>query len=217
MVYLYNTSDIVFYASNTIRAFNNWNNFVDASIKDSKLVIESGGYASIDLSNLYYNGLKASKYRKLSVSLDADFTDNFKYQDFIEALLVGVYTDGIREYISINIFEPNYSTIISTNNYDFKSLTLLLVNHSDKPITFSSCSLLRSQDINSSQIGEAIGWGVTLNQVIAYQDGCELYYEGAEEPDKLWWMEDAEGVFNGINVNNKRMIKFSRKNEILLD
>lgn len=214
---MYNTSDIVFYASNTIRAFNNWNNFVDASIKDSKLVIESGGYASIDLSNLYYNGLKASKYRKLSVSLDADFTDNFKYQDFIEALLVGVYTDGIREYISINIFEPNYSTIISTNNYDFKSLTLLLVNHSDKPITFSSCSLLRSQDINSSQIGEAIGWGVTLNQVIAYQDGCELYYEGAEEPDKLWWMEDAEGVFNGINVNNKRMIKFSRKNEILLD
>ena len=75
----------------------------------------------------------------------------------------------------------------------------------------------RSQDISSSQVGESIGWGIALSKVVGYLDGCEVYYDGEETPTKMWWQEDDKGVFNGVNVNNERLIKFEKKNEILLD
>ena len=107
--------------------------------------------------------------------------------------------------------------VLEMKPFDFNNLTLYVINHTTNSITLTSCSMRRSQDIASSQIGESIGWSIALNKVVAYLDGCEVYYDGEEEPIKMWWVEDEDGNFSGVNVDNERLIKFERKNEILLD
>lgn len=222
--------NIIYYNKNILRSLPNWNILSNASVSGDYININSGGIAGVDLSNDYFNGLKASQYRQLVVSINAPVTNLYNYRDYIEVVIRGTYKDNqgqiLMAYYSVNItlllnsFNNNIlnmTRVISMENYDFESLTLYVINHSTHTVTLQSCEMKRSQDVSGSQIGESIGWGITLNQVIAYLDGCEIYYDGVEKPDKLWYMEDNSGNFSGINVNNERMIKFSRKNEILLD
>lgn len=224
------SSDLEYYNKNVLRSLPNWNILSNATIVGDYININSGGTAGVDLSNDYYNGMKASKYRQVSIQIQASITDSNNYQNYIEMVLKGVYKDSegnrLVTYMSVNatLIDSAYTTgilsftrVMTMENFDFESCTVYVQNHTSSSIQLQSCSMLRSQDINSSQIGESIGWGITLNQVIAYLDGCEIFYDGVQNPDKLWWMEDSEGNFSGINVNNERMIKFTRKNEILLD
>ena len=222
--------NITYYNKNILRSLPNWNILSSASVSGDYINISSGGIAGVDLSNDYFNGLKASNYRQLLISIQATVTNIFNYRDYVEVVLRGTYKSNqgqiLKSYQSINLtlLLNNYSSgilnmvrVISMENYDLDSLTLYVINHTTDTIILRSCEMLRSQDVSGSQIGESIGWGITLNKVIAYLDGCEIFYDGVEKPDKLWWMEDNLGNFSGINVNNERMISFSRKNEILLD
>ncbi len=222
--------NITYYNKNILRSLPNWNILSNASVSGEYISIGSGGIAGVDLSNDYYNGLKASQYRQLVLSINAPVTDLYNYRDYIEVVIRGVYKDNqgqvLAAYYSINItlLLNNYNSnilnmtrVISMENYDFNNLTVYVINHTTSTVILQSCEMKRSQDVSGSQIGESIGWGITLNEVKAYLDGCEIFYDGVEKPDKLWWMEDSSGNFNGINVNNERMIRFSRINEILLD
>lgn len=222
--------NITYYNKNILRSLPNWNILSNASISGDYITIGSGGVAGVDLSNDYFNGLKASKYRQLIISVEAPVTSLYNYVDFVEVVIRGTYKDNqgqvLEAYYSANVtlllnsFKSDVldmTRVISMENYDFDTLTLYVVNHATYSITLKSCEMRRSQDVSGSQIGESIGWGITLNEVKAYLDGCEIFYDGIDKPDKLWWMEDNSGNFSGINVNNERMIKFSRTNEILLD
>lgn len=222
--------NITYYNKNVLRSLDNWNILSNASVSGNYINIGSGGTAGVDLSNDYYNGLKACKYRGITVGIKANINNQNNYQNYIEVVLKCIYKDNegnkLVAYMSVNATLLNniysdgllvFSRVINMENYDLDSATLMVINHTAYDIQLQTCIMKRSQDVNSSQIGESIGWGITLNQVIAYLDGCEIFYDGVETPDKLWWMEDKDGNFNGINVNNERMIKFSRKNEILLD
>ena len=222
--------NITYYNKNVLRSLPNWNILSNASVSGDYININSGGTAGVDLSNDYFNGLKACKYRGISVKIKASFEGQNNYQNYIEVVLRCVYKDNegnkLVAYMTVNatLLYSTYSSgvltfnrVLTMENYDLDSATLYVINHTASSIQLQRCVMKRSQDVSSSQVGESIGWGITLNQVIAYLDGCEIYYDGVETPDKLWWMEDADGKFSGINVNNERMIKFSRKNEILLD
>lgn len=222
--------NITYYNKNVLRSLPNWNILSNASVSGDYININSGGTAGVDLSNDYFNGLKACKYRGISVKIKASFEGQNNYQNYIEVVLRCVYKDNegnkLVAYMTVNatLLYSTYSSgvltfnrVLTMENYDLDSATLYVINHTVSSIQLQRCVMKRSQDVSSSQVGESIGWGITLNQVIAYLDGCEIYYDGVETPDKLWWMEDADGEFSGINVNNERMIKFSRKNEILLD
>ena len=93
---------------------------------------------------------------------------------------------------------------------------IYVFNRSDKDIVLKSCRMLRSSDVSSSQIGEAIGWSISLEKCIAYSNGCELYFTGQAAPDRLYYMEDVDGNFSGINVKRERIIKFERNSGIMI-
>lgn len=230
-------ASINYYKSNVLRVLSKWEPILNTTIlPDDKLSIEGYGYCRCKLTNDYCNGRKASKYRKVVVDIQLgtnipDTLRKYNYENLVEITIEGTYTDSDgnknNTITSINCTilkskhdgngRIKFTRVVEMEDYDYNECYVYVRNHTSLSVLLYSCKMYRSQDISSSQVGESIGWGVTLNQVIAYQDGCELYYDGMAKPDKLWWMEDTEGNFSGINVNNERMIKFSRKNEILLD
>lgn len=225
-----NMDNIEYYNKNVLRAVANWNILSNATVSGSSIIIGSGGAAGYDLTNSYNNGLKASRYRSLNIKLDMSINQQYNYENYVEVVLRGTYKDNdgniLKSYQSINITyldakisggEVNLYRVISMQNHDFETLTIYVINHTTSNIILKECVMKRSQDINSSQVGESIGWGIALSKVIAYLDGCEIYYDGEETPTKMWWLEDDEGRFSGINVNNDRIIRFERRNEILLD
>lgn len=217
-------NDLNWYNKNVLRSFNNWSTLVNASVVGGALHIMAGGYAGVSLSSDYYNGLNASKYRRVSIVVEGAVNDQYNYKNMIDVVVLCKYKSdngaaSVEGYYSLSVTQLNRDRdkVISMESSDLESCTVLIVNRTDQEVVITSCEMFRSQDVNSSQVGESIGFGITLNKVVAYLDGCEVYYDGVEAPDKLWWQEDEEGNFSGINVNNERLIKFTRKNEILLD
>lgn len=221
---------IIYYDKNVIRALDKWNILSGASVIGGFISVQSGGIAGIDLTNEYSNGLKASKYRRVVFVVEADISNQNNYTNYIEILIRCVYKDSdgnkLVERRSVNtpqlgstVTEAGYkySFVLSMENYDLDSCTLYIANHSTESIVLKSCEMKRSQDISGSQVGESIGYNVTLQEVAEYLDGLELFYENISKTDKLWWMDDENDELCGINVNNERMIKLSRYNTILLD
>lgn len=217
-------NELNWYNKNVLRSFNNWSILVNSTVGEDGITIGSGGYCGVDLSSDYYNGLNASKYRKVNINVEGNITDEYNYRNYVDIVVRCKYKSegseySVEGYYSLSVTQLNRykDKIISMEDSDLESCTVLVINRSSADIKLTSCSMYRSQDINSSQVGESIGFGITLSKVVAYLDGCEIYYDGVESPDKLWWTEDSDGNFAGINVNNERLVKFERKNEILLD
>lgn len=225
-----NTDSIEYYNKNVVLPLKNWNILSNATLNGEDIDIKSGGTTGYELANIFNNGLKASKYRSLNVSIEVNTDQQYNYQNYVEIVLKGVYRANEGNLLnsmqsinltylksSIELNTINMERVISMQNYDFESLTIYVINHTKGNIKLKNCVMKRSQDINSSQVGESIGFGIALRKVVSYLDGCEVYYDGEERPTKLWWSEDEQGQFNGVNVDNERLISFERKNEILLD
>lgn len=225
-----NVDRIEYYNKNVLRAVANWNILSNATVSGTTVVIGAGGAAGYDLVNTYNNGLKACRYRSLNISLTMSINQQYNYENYVEVVLKGTYKDSdgniLKSYQSVNITYleasisggvVNIGRVLTMQNYNFETLTIYVINHTSGSVTLNSCTMKRSQDISGSQVGESIGWGIALSKVVGYLDGCEVYYDGEETPTKMWWQEDEQGEFNGINVDNERLIKFERKNEILLD
>lgn len=223
---------IPYYAANVIPSLQKWTLLKDATKQQGTIVIKPGGFAGVSLSSNYCNALKASNYRRIKLSAMFDYLDDaMNYRNLAELLVLGTYKNengGQSVYwLSLNCTKEGseitggtllgMSREVQMGSFDFETCQIIVNNHSNVDMTLTYCAMLRSQDISSSQVGESIGWGVTLAQVIQYLDGCELFYEGSSTPDKLWWVSDNAGNFAGVNVNNERTIKFSKKNEVLLD
>lgn len=225
-----NVDSIEYYNKNVLRAVANWNILSNATVSGTAVVIGAGGAAGYDLVNTYNNGLKACRYRSLNISLNMSINQQYNYENYVEVVLKGTYKDNdgniLKSHQSVNITYleasisggvVNIGRVLTMQNYNFETLTIYVINHTSGSVTLNSCTMKRSQDISGSQVGESIGWGIALSKVVGYLDGCEIYYDSEETPIKMWWQEDEQGEFNGINVDNERLIKFERKNEILLD
>ena len=88
------TDNLMFYNKNVLRALDLWDILNNTSSGADGLTIHPGGYAGCDLSGSYYSGLNASRYRKLTVSLQTSLSENFNYQNLVEIVLKGTYIDS---------------------------------------------------------------------------------------------------------------------------
>lgn len=229
-------SGLNFYKKNSIRALQNWNILSDATIvqvgEDYNIEIDEEGYAGTVLSSDYNNGLSASMYRLLYIKVYLTVNQDMDYQNLVDVVLRITYVTNSAEkvysYISVNLTtvgntlgtdaQGDYismTRLIEMENYSIEDMTLIVRNNSGAQITLADLTLRRSQDISSNQVGDSIGWGIALRQADKYLDGWKLYYDGVEEPDRLYFMADENEEFIGINVNNERMIAFNRVNETL--
>lgn len=222
---------VTFYAANVLRALPYWGVLINAQVQGNYIVIQPGGQAGVNLSNDYFDGLMASKYREVRMSVDV--TGNTQalnnYQNLLSMYVVGTYNSeseqgegggplkvftavGFTGRGAVPMSNGAYqiSRLLRFDGYDFQSLSVYLVNNTDYPVTIQNCMMMRSQDVSSSQIGSAIGWGMTLSEVKAFNDGCHLYFETQAEPTKLKYLQDSFGNFSGVEVNGDRVVKFSR-------
>lgn len=224
-----NNNSIQFYNINVLRGLPNWDILKDTVVHEGNLVINAGGYAGCTLDNNYSpNALTAAQYRLLVISVAVDAAKVENYQNNIEAVIEGTYSSNSGElydfYYSVNVSPMlgsvsgdvlTISRAIEMENMNLVKCTVYILNHTDVGVTVSMCSMLRSQDISSGQIGEAIGFTVTLTKVIDHPNGIELFYDGIEKSDKLFWIVDASDAFAGINVNNKFRINFERSDTVM--
>lgn len=220
-----------FYPTNTLRDLKSWDIFSGASVVDDNIVISSGGYAGYDLTNNVGRGLSSSLYRALKVSINllglaqlSDSTNN------VEVVIQGVLEETVHEtasnwYKSVNLAPQSgkltgltytANLVLPFPNRNFSSLRLLVLNHTGEPITVTTVELYRSQDIASAQVGNSIGFGVTLSGFISYLDGFQVFYDGRQDPDSAWFMTDDDGNFSGVNWNNERIITYEHKDEALV-
>lgn len=219
-------SDVSFFENNVLRNVEFWT-LENADVSGSEVVIHPGGYAFYYLSDDLFNALSACRYRKITFEAGLDISEDADYNNIVDiAVKIRYRADrGVNEYVSINCTKLNssyyegvlhFERIIDTENYDMELCVVYVFNRSDKDIVLKSCRMLRSSDVSSSQIGEAIGWSISLEKCIAYSNGCELYFTGQAAPDRLYYMEDVDGNFSGINVNRERIIKFERNSGIMI-
>ena len=220
-----------FYPTNTLRALKSWDILSNASVVGEDITINSGGYAGYDLTNDIGRGLSSSLYRALKVSINllglAQISDS---DNRLEVVLQGVLEETVHEeasnwYKSVNLAPQSGKVTGSTYtativlpfpNRNFTSLRLLVLNHTGEPITVTTVELYRSQDIASAQVGNSIGFGVTLSGFISYLDGFQVFYDGRQDPDSAWFMTDDDGNFVGVNWNNERIISYEHKDEALV-
>lgn len=220
-----------FYPTNTLRALKSWELLSNASVVGDTIVVSSGGYAGYDLTNDIGRGLSASLYRALKISISlvglaqlSDSTNN------VEVVLQGALEETVHEeaanfYKSVNLGPQSGKITGSTYtanlvlpfpNRNFTSLRLLVLNHTGDSVTLTQAELYRSQDIASAQVGNSIGFGVTLSGFISYLDGFQVFYDGRQDPDSAWFMTDDNGNFVGVNWNNERIISYEHKDEALV-
>lgn len=224
-------SRLNFYTPNTLRALKAWELLSGASVSGENIVINSGGYAGHSLSDNIARGLSCSLYRALRISLTlSDPAQLSNSINSVELVLRGVLSEDTNNpaasfYKSVN-FAPQGGTLSGTKytaqlvlpmpNRAFTSLQAIILNHSNASVTVTAAALYRSQDIDSGQIGDAIGFGVTLAGFISYTDGFQVFYDGQETPDSAWFMTDNDGNFTGVNWNNERLITYEHRNEALV-
>lgn len=222
---------LIFYPTNTLRALKSWEILSNASVVGEDITINSGGYAGYDLNADIGRGLSSSLYRALKVSINllglaqlSDSTNN------VEVVIQGVLEETVHEeasnwYKSVNLAPQSgkltdltytANLVLPFPNRNFSSLRLLVLNHTGEAITVTTVELFRSQDIASSQVGNSIGFGVTLAGFISYLDGFQVFYDGRQDPDSAWFMADDDGNFSGVNWNNERIITYEHKNEALV-
>lgn len=230
MAVLDRNEQIEYYSSNIIKGLINWNYLTDATITNDVINISSGGIAGVDLSNSYYNGLTASKYMLITVEIDCSINSNYNYQNYVEVVMRGNYIDSNKQTHNVfkqialtkddSIINGNHITmsrLIEMDNVNYNSLVFYVINHSQNTITLNSAEALRSQDISNGQITSAIGLSIMLDYVNSYLDGFEVGFVGSDEPLKLWWHENSQGKFDGININNERLVAYQSFDEVLLD
>lgn len=230
MAVLDNNESVEYYSSNIVKGLINWNYLTEATISNDVITINSGGIAGVDLSNSYYNGLTASKYLLITVEIDCAVNSNYNYQNYVEVVLRGNYIDSNK--VTHNVFKQvaltkddsiinnnhiTMSRLIEMDNVNYNSLVFYVINHSQNTITLDSAEALRSQDISNGQISSAIGLSIMLDYVNSYLDGFEVGFVGSDEPLKLWWHENSQGQFDGININNERLVAYQSFDEVLLD
>ena len=114
-------------------------------------------------------------------------------------------TDGFIKYVDMEV----------PNDY-IKSIKIEVVNNTAYTIKYNYIWLFYGVTTKEAITG-SFGFAIGLKEVIAYSDGCELYFDNDSTPTKMWWQEDASGNLSGVNVNKEKLIKFSRVNTILID
>jgi hypothetical protein len=222
-------TDNSFYGKSVLQGLYKWNLLHNAEISGGLIIIHPNGSAGVACSD-FASGLKQSKYRRIYVDINGVLPSDSNYKSNVYCKLVGAYSingeDSTKIFRSINL-NPNNSAIGSNSfnctydvempSYDLTGLTFYIVNKTDSDITINTCYMYRSIDINESQVVGSVGFGVTISQVKAYLDGCEVYFEGESAPLKLWWHGDQSDNFDGVNVNNERLVSFTKVNSILTD
>lgn len=224
------TEGIYYFNNNVLRALSNWPLLQNATMISQGLEIGANGAAGCDLNNEYFYGGKASLYRSVHIVMKVGSGIANNFQNNIDVVVHGTYDTGNNEqprsiYASANITPWDVGDNLNVDtwlefqldNFDFEECAVMVVNHTDTSILVTKCEMFRSMDVSESQIGQSIGWGVTLDRVEGYANGCRVYYENVEQPDEFRWVTDLNGKFAGVRVNGDYMIGFSRFTDDLPD
>lgn len=234
----YNEFDgVEFYNVNILKSLDKWTLGNNASLLDDKIVLGSGGNATVKLDKEYIaSSFERCKYRcvKAGIATENILSDvdsfscdgngieiilNFTYavdtgsgkkKQEVRKLLLNKLNSA---YIEGN--ELQFEFVFNSTNLNLDEMfecTVTIKNNNTSSVTFNYVELYRSQDV--TQIGENVTWQMKIASVKAYLDGMEIQFSDASEKVKIWFMEN-DGVFTGLNVNNERFIAFSRKNESL--
>ncbi len=221
-----------YYNKSVLYGLYRWNILENAEIvNNSSIIIHPGGYAGVQLDT-FASGLKQSNFRKVSIEINGDLSEDNNYSNLIscefnssysvsnESLSYAYRSTSINkltsDYDSVN-HKINYSYEFGMPSRDLVGGVIRIINNSDADIEVTQCYMYRSIDINESQVLGSIGLGVSITELKAYLDGCEVYFDGQEDPLKLWWHQDGQGNFDGVNVNNSRFVDFTKINSILTD
>lgn len=215
---------------NVLRSLDNWDILSGAAVSTNTITINPGGYAGNTLKADRASGLSASSYAQLRFTISVPLpaqpsnTKNIVCVELSGILAAGEDSDTTMFFKSINLSTLGgslsgsiFSGVIDLvmPNRTFDSLAITVHNNSVGVITLLGVQLLRSQDVSSDQVGGSIGWGVPISGFIGYRDGFEVVYSQRTTKDKLKFMFDDKGVFNGVNVNGERMITYEYRDEEL--
>lgn len=206
-----------------MKGLGSFNLLSDAVFEDNMLKVSPGGYAGQTLVNSYADALTQSRYLYIRAEAYIKNIDNsYNYNNSVEIVITGFYSLGGQAYtyyksVPFTLLGQEISSgnvildrIVSMPNIDFIDLKVYFKNNSKSTATLISISILRSQDISSSQIADAINTNVGLVQVVYYANGFELYYENSPRPVRIWWIGD-RGVLEGLDVNHQKIINITNR------
>lgn len=229
--------NVAFYNSNILAPFGaQWTLSSWAAVVGSSLQLAAGAYASYVLSKDYiFSSFERCRYRKLNVTLasataigneDAFKSNSSGITVTVDLTYTGVGALGGRKQdkrvFTLSKEMAAYSDGDSNTQFEFKyeasnmnisdefNSVVTIKNNTSDTVTIDSIGFFRSND--STQLGENATWQMQLSNVKAYLDGMEITFSESSAPVKIWYSEDANGNFDGINVNNERFISFSKVN-----
>lgn len=231
-----------FYNTNILGGLTEWDKHGTVTDDGQSVVIGAESSVSFDVSNDFMqDSLSMSELRKIVVTVDNDNSVVNEKSDFSKIAAVSAdgsvfvrlettYSIAAAQYVETQEFvlsdasgvydagegntEMRFEFIASTFNTNILSQKISIINNSTtKSCTVVSCSMYRSQD--STQIGENTHTSMTVASIVAYKDGMTVQFDSRSAPIKMWWQQDDEGNFAGINVDGERMITFRKVNQSL--
>lgn len=163
---------VYFYKNNTLRPLSSWSLNKATYAASSGITVQPGGSAWVSLDASYNDGLKVSKYRRLTLSISDDsINSTYNYGDVVAGYLSTSYEDEYvgtgRDYqvIPFTLYNSkNYDTYkkiertILMPNVELKNGLFTVKNNSDHTIRIIGAELFRSKDV-LGQVEEEIGEG----------------------------------------------------------
>lgn len=222
-------SDLIFYNMNLVQALNHWSvRGGESRISGSRIILAPGGTAEISLDTAFVSSaLVKAKYKRIIIQTETSqaVSGNTSFvcglnNTGVRATLTSEYNTNVQNITekialelnpvmaSVSGYANYYDFVVETPNYDLVSSSIIIENFSTSSITITAAQIFRSQD--TSQLGEGTNVTLKLTSLKAYYDGLEIGFSDSATPIKVWWLSDADGNFSGVNVNNERLVPYSK-------
>lgn len=227
-------SDMLWYKDNILKSVTEWEQSGDVTVSGHYVTLGHNASIQFSLSNEFMSDSLAMSYaRKIVSVIDNSNSAVTNMQNFKNPMNAGLKIIVENTYSSdTEVYTEQHSFIYNTANriknedgiekhsfyIDMLGLNLLestitLFNASSSDITIRSVKMYRSQDV--TQVGENTRTSMTVTDITAYKDGLTVQFDSKSAPVRMWWQEDEDGNFSGVNIDGERMITFKRVNQSL--
>lgn len=235
-------SGLRFYNSNILKGVTEWEKDGDVTDHGSGVYIGPGASISFELTNDFMeDSLSMSEFRQIKVRVNNTndcITDDSNLNKIPPMLIAGsvfirldtTYSNDVTQYVETQEFilseasgtykisgskqRMDFKFIVSTFNMNILSQVITITNNSTQnTCQLSFCKMYRSQDV--TQVGENTRTSMTVTDITAYKDGLTVQFDSKSAPVRMWWQEDEDGNFSGVNIDGERMITFKRVNQSL--